>query len=164
MKYKIASFNVTGLCNNDKRDKLFHKFHLEKYDIILLQETFLNLDKIEKLDIVKEWYDVSKGEAFFGPTDIEKSQGVAILLGNNLANAITQNFKTLIEGRAISLDVLIETKYFKIVNTYAPCEPRDRPDFFTELGNKLLSEKAIPTLMGGDFNCVQDAKLDKTKS
>ena len=52
-KLRIASLNVRGIKNPEKRIKLFKWFKLKNYDIVCLQETFVTKDIIDNIN--KDW-------------------------------------------------------------------------------------------------------------
>ena len=157
MMIKICTLNVLGLNNIQKVEMLFFLLVSKKIDIICLQETFLEKDKNE--EVAEKWRKISNGLAFFGPTDIPRSQGVAILLGEEMSLNPNRNFEILIPRRAISLEILLKDQYIRIINVYAPCEHADRPSFFQNLSDKIKSR--TPTILAGDFNCVEDATKDR---
>ena len=102
--------NCDGINNTDKRDKIFHYLQAKKLDIIFLQETFLFPEKNEIVS--NHWRNISNGLSYFGPTNATGSQGVAILLANKLEQAQIRNFQILIQNRAISIEILLEGKYY----------------------------------------------------
>ena len=96
-KLDIASLNVRGLQDNNKRKRIFQTFRNSKFDIILLQETH-STDE----DIVL-WKNNWMGPAFFSSFNRTKS-GVGILCKES------KNFKVEFEnsdkgGRIISVTV-----------------------------------------------------------
>ena len=157
MMIKICTLNVLGLNNIQKVEMLFFLLVSKKIDIICLQETFLEKDKNE--EVAEKWRKISNGLAFFGPTDLPRSQGVAILLGEEMSLNPNRNFEILIPRRAISLEILLKNGYIRIINVYAPCEHINRPDFFRDLSEKIKSR--TPTILVGDLNCVEDASKDR---
>ena len=56
---QIVSFNVRGLQNKNKRNRIFPYFKTKKYDVILLKETFSTQQHEHQWK--KEW----EGSAFF---------------------------------------------------------------------------------------------------
>ena len=108
-KLKIASLNVRGLQDNNKRIRIFQSLRNSKFDIILLHETH-SADE----DVVlwkKDW----TGRAFFSSLNSTKS-GVAILCKDS------KNFKVELEnsdkaGRIISVTVETQKNKFQITNT-----------------------------------------------
>ena len=85
----------------------------------------------------------------------ERTAGVAILL-TPLAAALTTPWNTTEwSTRVIAVD-LGDTR---LVNIYAPNKPACRERFFTALQAWDWSQR--PTILAGDFNCVQSPPLDR---
>ena len=57
------------------------------------------------------------------------------------------------------MEILLKDGYIRIINVYAPCEHVNRPSFFKDLSDKINSR--TPTILAGDFNCVEDASKDR---
>ena len=53
----------------------------------------------------------------------------------------------------------IEDHKFNLVNIYAPRTDLERRDFFSTILTYLSFTTDI--ILGGDFNCISDIKLDK---
>ena len=62
-------------------------------------------------------------------------------------------------GRFIILDIKTEDLCFTLVNLYAPNE--DDPHFFQNVKNRILEIDCDNIILGGDFNLIKNAKLDK---
>ena len=62
-------------------------------------------------------------------------------------------------GRMVWVDFEFRSQRFRFVNVYAPNEGRDRVLFFDYVYTLLHSNRV--TVLGGDFNCVEDLGLDK---
>ena len=62
-------------------------------------------------------------------------------------------------GRILLVTVKINDTAITLVNVYGPNIDDDR--FFVELHNLVLDHEEEPHMIGGDFNTVIDAKLDK---
>ena len=150
-KLEIASLNVRGLQDNNKRKRIFQTFRNSKFDIILLQETH-STDE----DVVlwkKDWI----GRAFFSSLNSTKS-GVAILCKES------KNFKVEFEnsdkaGRIISVTVETQKNKFQITNIYAPNIPPQRKIFFDKL--KCYVTPKYEVILGGDFNMVENLTMDR---
>ena len=150
-KLEIASLNVRGLQDNNKRKRIFQTFRNSKFDIILLQETH-STDE----DVVlwkKDWI----GRAFFSSLNSTKS-GVAILCKES------KNFKVEFEnsdkaGRIISVTVETQKNKFQITNIYAPNIPPQRKIFFDKL--KCYVTPKYEVILGGDFNMVENLTIDR---
>ena len=62
-------------------------------------------------------------------------------------------------GRFLVTNVEIEDQRLQICNVYAPNHVSSRSTFFQPLFSVLKS--GVPTILGGDFNCVENIFLDK---
>ena len=150
-KLEIASLNVRGLQDNNKRKRIFQTFRNSKFDIILLQETH-STDE----DVVlwkKDWI----GRAFFSSLNSTKS-GVAILCKES------KNFKAEFEnsdkaGRIISVTIETQKNKFQITNVYAPNIPLQRKTFFDKL--KCYVTPKYEIILGGDLNMVENLTMDR---
>ena len=147
----FLSVNSQGLRADDKRSSVFTYFTRNRFDIILLQETYWTLDMESK--IKSEW----KGNVFFNHgTNI--SRGVAILVSSQLDHIISDT-KRDNEGRILNVVLELEDRTLNIVNIYAPPTDTERRNFFSSLDDFLSNR--FENIIGGDFNCILDARLDK---
>ena len=148
---EIASLNVRGLQEYNKRKRIFQTFRNSKFDIILLQETH-SIDE----DVVlwkRDWI----GRAFFSSLNSTKS-GVAILCKES------KNFKAEFEnsdkaGRIISVTIETQKNKFQITNVYAPNIPLQRKTFFDKL--KCYVTPKYEIILGGDLNMVENLTMDR---
>lgn len=67
------------------------------------------------------------------------------------------------EGRFIGMDVHVEDQILTICSVYAPTQdhPRDQVEFLTKIQGFLSQLHCSHLILGGDFNCITDAHLDK---
>lgn len=88
-----------------------------------------------------------------------KSRGVAILLRKGVP--FKQNaLKTDREGRYIILSGEIYGFPITLINVYGP--NNDEPDFFRKVFSLIPKLSQTNLVIGGDFNCVLDAYLDRS--
>lgn len=88
-----------------------------------------------------------------------KSRGVAILLRKGIP--FKQNaLKTDREGRYIILSGEIYGFPITLINVYGP--NNDEPDFFRKVFSLIPKLSQTNLVIGGDFNCVLDAYLDRS--
>ena len=73
----IATFNVNGINEYNKRNSIFRKLRDMNLDIICLQETHIEAQNIET--VKKHWQQMS----IWSPGPSGKSRGVAILFKSN---------------------------------------------------------------------------------
>ena len=149
---QIASLNVRGLQNKNKRNRIFQYFKSKKYDIILLQETYSTPqdENIWK----KEW----EGPTFFSSLNNHKC-GVAILCTNNRNKLKAFYENTHKPGRHLSIKIDMESSSFIITNIYTPNIPRKRKKFFQKLETYIKNNNN--NILGGDFNMVENIQKDR---
>jgi exonuclease III len=153
MAYTICTLNVRGLVNFKKRQEVFHWLKSKKYKIILLQETHLTADNIDK------WKTEWQGDIFVSSPN-SNSQGVAILISPDNSNEINIiNYKEVSKGRLIALELKLNEEEFTIINIYGP--NNDDVSIFTVLENYLYANCEKKFIIGGDFNTILDLKMDK---
>ena len=127
-----------------------------KADMIFLQETH------SKEDSEKQWANEWGGKAFFSHGS-PNSCGVAILIRNNF-NCAIQKSNVDPQGRFIILKADIQDKVYTLVNIYAPNKDKVSGKFYKNLHRALQTEDLDceeNIIIGGDFNCSLDPKLDK---
>ena len=123
---RIASYNVNGLHNLHKCDKITQWSKLFNVDILILQETFFNLDSD-----YRHFKDQWRGRFVFSPSLNNKSGGVCIAFKENLQISIS-SIKCDNSGRLISIICNYKGQTFRICNIHAPSSPSDRSQFFYE--------------------------------
>ena len=149
---KIITWNINGSQNPVKRKKWLSYLKTHQTDIALIQETHMEGKEADKLK--RDWV----GQVFHNSYSSKKN-GVAILVHKRL-NLVMLNQKKDDEGRMICIHAAIDGVKINICNVYAP--NRDDSNFF-HMVNKTLGElDDAQTVIGGDFNQVQDAHLDRT--
>ena len=163
---KIASLNVNGINNFTKRNRLFHLFNdkdRHKFDIILVQETKLDLER--SMLAKKEWYELTGGQSYWAHTEIKNSSGVAILLNNSLKHSEVSNVKKPMGNKVISIEIKIKNVKHQIICTYAPGankflnKKNEKTKFFENLATNYFEHKHF-TIWGGDHNAVEDKYMD----
>lgn len=154
-KLSISTLNVKGLNKLDK--VLLIKDFLEKYkvEICFLQET--HIDSEDKILSIKE--SITDFKVFCDVSE-NKTKGVAILVKKSL-NCIIENINYH-NSRCMSLDLKIDGIIFKFINVYVPNLPNEQIEFIEELTLLIYKNKNI--IIGGDFNFVEDNKLDRFNS
>ena len=86
------------------------------------------------------------------------ARGTLTLLNNNTEITIF-TVKCDKNGNYIISNLLIENSYaIALVNSYGP--NRDDPNFYNEIGNLIEDIETDFVIMCGDWNVVQDFKLD----
>lgn len=155
---KIVSLNVNGIANSIKRKIVFNKLKAQKADIYLLQESHSS-SSTEKL-----WTSEWGGDAFFSHGS-PNSKGVAILFDRQTDFKVLSQARDS-DGRFLGMDVLVGEQTFTIASIYAPTQDKQRDQLeFLEKVDELLSDlQGTGLILGGDFNCILDPKMDRNKS
>ncbi|KAI8486240.1 hypothetical protein Bbelb_359560 [Branchiostoma belcheri] len=86
------------------------------------------------------------------------ARGVGILLSPSLDLNVVKKFCDE-DGRVVCVVLSNGTRSLRICNVYAPNEAAERSDFYRSLSNFLSN--ADPTILCGDFNCIESLSLDK---
>ena len=147
----LASINAQGLRSVDRRRAAFSFFKRKHFDIILVQETHWT-DDIRQ-DIERDW----GGEIVMSCGD-NHSRGVAILFRLHLDYTIDHRH-TDNNGRIATTIFTIDETTFNLIAIYAPRTDAERVTFFSELAPPF--SPTHPNILGGDFNCISNAKMDK---
>ena len=144
MPHKLLTLNVRGLNSSRKRRQVFRWLHLQRSEIIFLQETYSSTETIKRWEA--KWG--GKVVASHGTTH---SKGVMVLFKPNLNVTIN---KTLADknGRYILAETSIDETNIVFVNIYAPNDPSQQILFLRDLSSSLSSVYANENLvLGGDF-------------
>ena len=149
--FNIVSINTQGLRSINRRQTVFNLIKKQKYDIIFLQETYWTNDL--KDVILKEW----RGDISFNNFE-SNARGTAILFHPNFDFRVCQNSRDP-HGRTIQTKIEHVGRKFNLVNVYAPCTDKERRVYFHAISAFLSSTEE--NILGGDFNCISNAKLDK---
>ena len=125
--YSIASLNVDGICDNDKRARIFEYLRSLKHDFFLLQETHVQAEDIEAWSA--EW-----GGPCFWSLGGNKSRGVGIVCNVSLAFEELE-VKRDLYGRLVNVKLSLHDWKFQIMCVYAPNYPRGRSEFFSDFSD-----------------------------
>ena len=134
MSHKLLTLTVRGLNSSRKRRQVFRWLHLQRSDIIFLQETYSSTETIKRWEA--EWG--GKVVASHGTTH---SKGVMVMFKPKL-NVIIN--KTLADnnGRYILAETSIDETNIVFVNIYAPNDPSQQILFLRDLSSSVLSAYA----------------------
>ena len=145
----VASINVRGLNNPNKRTTIFHWLNSKTFDIICLQETFCTNDNVKIIS--RDW----EGPCFHSVSNSSHSKGVAILFKKDFQYDIVSHFHSD-DGRKVLVNIKHHDQIYTIVNIYAPTEMMYRKDFFNKTRNWIMekSENVNCIIAAGDFNCA----------
>lgn len=119
---KLCSFNVNGLRNVNKRAQIMTLLKHDKYDIVLLQETFADIELIEEMK--KQW----QGDIYFSNAGILR-RGVAIMVGPSWKSKV-KFCRRDEEGRLLHVSVICDDVKYNLLNIYAPNQVAERKLFF----------------------------------
>ena len=157
--FKLMSFNVRGLRCTQKRRSIFRFIKRKNIDVCLLQESHSTI-KDEN-----EWRHEWGGDIFYSHGG-HNSRGTMVLIKAGLDFKLEQ-LKNDQEGRLIMIKCTIQGTTFQLINIYAPNTPNARLNFFKNLNTEIVRSRNADTqysqntIIGGDFNTIQDIKLDR---
>ena len=86
------------------------------------------------------------------------ARGVAVLISSRLEHIVRQT-RSDNDGRILSILLDVDDQTINVVSVYAPSTDIQRRVFFKDLEGFLSS--GYVNILGGDFNCVLDVRLDK---
>ena len=150
---RIASINVRGLNDRNKRLAVFEYFEKSNFSLVLLQETKTN-NALEN-EIRREWHN---RKAIINSTPSTSSSGGSMVLINSHRISILDSILTP-DGRCIVLNIDFCGSKFHVVNAYFPIDVNEKGSFITSLYPIVSSQ--YPIIFGGDFNLTLDPKLDR---
>lgn len=123
----------------------------ERADLALLQETKLGPGHAERAaKFFERLFEFCYSNA------VGHSAGTAILVRKNRGITVFPEWKTDHSGRVCAVDLLCQSVLLRVVSVHAPNEPAERKTFFEDL--KQYIDTPARVIVGGDFNCVLNAK------
>lgn len=131
-KFSICSLNVHGLRDKVKCNNVMGWLKISKFDVIFLQETYLN--SLDFLHFTSVW----NGPVFYSASASSHSCGVAIALSRSFSCKCTQ-LRNDSSGCCVSILCSIKNTSFRLCNVYAPCVPKE---LFVSLRTCILSPVA----------------------
>lgn len=151
-KYEIqyTSWNCRGLQKNRKIKQVMNRIKDLGSKIVFLQETH-TLEE-ENIKISRRWQGSLYASSF-----TSRARGVITLIHRSVPFHVTNVIKDKF-GRYLIIQGSILHETFNLVNIYGPNNDDDR--FFT---NVFLTISSLPgkIIIGGDWNCVLDSRLDR---
>lgn len=153
--FRIVSLNVRGINNKVKRLSIFDWARKKNFDVIMLQECYCSEDDMTA------WSDEWGGTCIFAHGS-KHSKGTMMMFKPGFDIEILEELIDK-EGRYIIARVLIQGEPFNLINVYAPNTMRDKHIFFLHLKEEIESHDIDDgnLIIGGDWNTIQDGKLDK---
>ena len=152
--FNIASLNLDGARDIKKRMQLYELMKLKNVDIMFAQETHSN--KSNEVAWRSEW----DGEVILSSLT-SVSAGVTILFSKKF-HPLSYECKEVIEGRLMVVKAKFDCFSLTLINVYAPTVGSERVQFLN-ISNDTLSSCSSDTFLfvAGDFNCTQNASLDR---
>ena len=148
----FISWNIRGMGNTVKRNKIFCHLGSFSPDIIFLQETHLKVNHHTRLR--NSWI----GQVYH-PNFNHNSRGVAVLFRKGVQFSHTKTIHNP-SGRFIILTGKLYNSPIILVNIYSP--NWDDPQFFTKVILFLTHINIHQFIIGGDLNCVLHPQLDRS--
>lgn len=151
MAIRICSQNVRGMSDYNERRKIFTYLKNKKVDVLCLQETH-SQQKDEKL-----WKSEWGGTVLYSHGH-SNARGVGIFF-NPRTHCELLSSSSDPEGRFVVCTIKCQSRFFVLSSVYGP--NHDSPEFFVTVFQHLSRTPFSEWIIGGDFNVVLDAKLDK---
>ena len=152
----IASLNVCGLNDINKRLVTFDFFKNSIFSIILLQETKTKFS--QENDIRKEWHNQ---KIIINSTKSENASGGCMVLFN-VHNITILDTILSPDGRCIVANFEFNGLRYHLVNAYFPNDCNDKKSFIISLYPLISSQ--YPIILGGDFNLAMKPIIDRYPS
>ena len=151
----FLSLNTNGLNDPGRRAKVFGHLADSLCPVALLQETHSTLATGRRW--AAEWQARTAGSSYWH-SGTGRSCGVAVLF---LRSAEFQAADTArdVAGRLLVVRGLVQGRRVQLASLYAPDRPHRRSHFFRQVP-ALLAHGEV-TVIGGDFNVVEDVALDR---
>ena len=149
--FNVVSWNVCGLGNPVKRQKVLSHLSRLNSHIACIQETHCN--EVEALKLKRQWV----GQVVFSPANNRKG-GVAILFHKSL-NVQIVSTECDADGRWVIANIVIQNKHISVFNIYGPVKPD--PDFWNCVKIKLMNLNNTNVIVSGDFNQWLDPFSDR---
>ena len=127
----VITYNCRGLNNHSKRRNLFFWLKKQKFDIILLQETYCTA-KLEPF-FKSDW----SGIAVNAISNSSHSRGVSVLLGQGFQGKVLESFSDN-EGRTLVVNIQLCDEVLHVVSVYAPNAEKERITFFETLHTTII--------------------------
>ena len=154
--FTLGTLNANGIRDNKTRLSMFSWIKSIKNNVTFLQETHCHTPS-ERTDWTGEWGD--PGDSLWS-LGTNHSRGVAILF-NFDCDFSYENEAIDVNGRYIYLELLLGGNRYKLINIYAPNDPKQRINFFGKNNMYKWVNESENNFIGGDYNCTQDTHLDR---
>ena len=157
-KFSLLSLNVRGIRDKMKRSKIFAWIYNQRVNVIMLQETFLtsNVEMIVRGEL-------NNHDCYFNH-GTNHSKGVAIFIQRHKCIEVIEQLETFSfsDGRVLGIRMKYCETTYCILNVYAPTKRSEKENFYKVLLKwlKRVNRASDCLILGGDWNCVQNAHLD----
>uniref|UniRef100_A0AAX7TNI0 Reverse transcriptase domain-containing protein n=1 Tax=Astatotilapia calliptera TaxID=8154 RepID=A0AAX7TNI0_ASTCA len=151
---RIVSWNVRGVGNATKVNKVMAHLQQLKGDVFFLQETHLCNREVRRLK--RNWI----GNIYHSKFNA-KARGTAILIRNNI---LFEQHKVIADpdGRFTFVSGNLQGSLVILASVYGP--NWDDDSFIAKLFSSLPNLENYHLIIGGDFNLVQDTLLDRSST
>ena len=155
--FRIATINVRGLNRERKRMSVFNWINENKIDIALVQETYCTAQFERRFN--RNW----SGTIFHSHSSSKHARGVCVLVRKDF-NIDVVNWYNDDCGRKILMNIDVDGKLYTIVNLYCPNDIQEREDFLNDIEEWIIQKQENDSrlIVGGDFNCVDNASDRKS--
>lgn len=160
----IVAANVQGLNERRKRFKTFSRYSNSSADIFLLSETGKpTLEKVNEWTLecknlgLNSLFSTANNTAILWKAESQIVKIDNSIPTNSLTNSLTNN------TRSTDASFLIGTSSITIMAVYVPVQPPERKTYLSNLSNVLKEGTFSSFIIGGDWNCVEDPRIDSSK-
>ena len=136
---KIITYNVQGLRDKDKRNKIFTFCRKGNYDIIFLQEVHCSED------VAEDWESEWGGTIIYTYGETNR-KGCCIMIAPTVKFETIKNYIDK-NGRYIISKCMINDRELTLINSYGPNV--DDPTHYTEIMEKAGEMDATSIIWGG---------------
>ena len=150
MELKILSVNVQGIRSIEKRLDVFNYLKAKNCDLYCLQD-------IHSTTSTENFIESQWGGRCLFSSHSSNSRGVAVLFNKNIDYQVHNHISDP-DGNYLIIDLTVDNNRFTLVSLYGP--NNDCPLFFDSLFSQAYSFNNTSVVFCGDFNVVQDPKLD----
>ncbi|POM79844.1 Reverse transcriptase, partial [Phytophthora palmivora] len=167
VSHNVRGFGASAKAHQDWLHSLGRNTSNGPQDVALIQETHVHSSHIEnaKREYAARWgYRLGNGSptlSYWGAA-VSRKGGVGILV--NPYGAFTEHrpiWQETWSPHFVAVSGKLDGEEIIVANVYAPIDRTQREELF-----KALGELPFPAhgrvLLGGDFNCTLDARLDRT--
>uniref|UniRef100_A0A670KGI2 exodeoxyribonuclease III n=1 Tax=Podarcis muralis TaxID=64176 RepID=A0A670KGI2_PODMU len=149
---KFLSWNVNGLNEKIKRNKIQKAIRNKKYDVICFQET--HIAKRHRHILVNKKLGVE-----FVNSDVNKKKGVVIYAKERWEPKQICKDE---EGRILGIQLNFRGERINVVSVYAP--NAKSTEFFGKLESMLLELEPYKLILLGDWNGVPTPSIDRSEN